>query len=213
MIRRQTWVILGLFVILLAGAVFWQQTKLKNAPEETSAVPTTVPEEYLFDQTGAPISRLLIQRSEDGTTLEMLKQEGAWALVQPKAEATDSTTIESMISSLLSARIIAKPSGATDLVVLGLQPPAYRIVVGLESGQQIVINVGKASSVGTGYYVLTPDRVVYTVNKFGLDSLIHMLDYPPALPTPTLEPTLEATAVLTETIILTDTQSLITPTP
>jgi hypothetical protein len=114
------------------------------------------------------------------------------------------------VSSLISARIIAKPSGATDLVVLGLQPPVYSLVVGLESGKQITINVGKAAGAGTGYYVLTDARVVYIVNKFGLDTLFQMMDNPPALPTPTPtftpEPTLEATGVLTET------QS-VTPTP
>ena len=206
MIRRQTWVILGLFVVLLAGTLFWQQTKLKNTPEETTTVTTPVQEEDLFDPTGAAISYVKIQRVEDGVTLEMQKQPEGWVLLIPQAWATDSPTIDSAVSSLLSARIVAKPSGATDLVVLGLEPPAYRMQVGLENGQKITINVGKAAGAGTGYYVLTDARVVYIVNKFSLDSLIGMLDLPPVMPTPTPEPTLEPTVVPTE-------EQSITPTP
>jgi hypothetical protein len=94
MIRRQTWIILGFFVVLLAGTLFWQQTKLKNASKETPAVETPVQEENLFDPAGAPISYIKIQRVEDGTTLEMQKQQGVWILLQPKVEAADSPQIE-----------------------------------------------------------------------------------------------------------------------
>ena len=80
------------------------------------------------------------------------------------------------------------------------------MLVGLENGQKITINVGKAAGAGTGYYVLTDARVVYIVNKFSLDSLIGMLDLPPVMPTPTPEPTLDPTVVPTE-------EQSITPTP
>lgn len=210
MIRRQTWFILGLFVVLLAGTLFWQQTKQKNAPEETATVATPDQEENLFDPTGAGISYVKIQRVEDGTTLEMEKRAEGWELLLPKAWATESSTIESAITSLFSARIVAKPTGATDLTVLGLQPPVYRVQIGLENGQKITMNIGKAAGAGTGYYVLTDARVVYIVNKFSLDALIGMVDTPPIMPTPTLEPTPEPT--LEATVEATEAQSA-TPTP
>lgn len=209
MIRRQTWIILGLFLLLLASTLFWQQTKLKKASEETPVIATQEKEETLFDPSSAPISYLMLQRVEDGTTIEFQKQSGQWTMLKPKAEA-EITTIESAVSSLFSATIIAKPSEATDLAVLGLQPPVYRMLVSLESGKKITINIGKSAGTGTGYYVLTDTRVVYLVNKYSLDALIRLLDVPPIMPSPTPtstpEPTLEATDVLTAT-------QEITPTP
>ena len=203
MIRRSTWIILGLFAVLLGGALFWQQTRQKNAPAEPT--PTPGVQEYLFEMNGPTITAVTVQRSEDGKTLQMARLDGAWKLVQPATEFSDSPQIESAISSLLTARIIAKPSGATELEVLGLTPPAYTFVVSLDNGKQVTINVGKAAVAGTGYYVLSDARVVYLVNKAAFDTLIRMLDVPPLLPTPTPEPVLLPTEALTETPAVTPT--------
>jgi hypothetical protein len=176
---------------------------LKNASEVPTITPGT--EESLFQADGPAINHITLQRVEDSKTLELQQENSVWKLIQPATESTDSAAVESAVTSLLSARIVAKPSGATDLVILGLNPPVYRVLVSLENGQQVTINVGKAAGTGTGYYVLTNARQVYIVNKFGLDSLIHMVDYPPILPTPTPAP--ETTPEPTEVM------QPVTPTP
>jgi hypothetical protein len=192
MIRRQTWIVLGVFVVVLAGGLFWQQTRLKNEPESTPTMAALPQDEFLFDLTGASIVQVKVERVEDQKVVELKRVDDAWQLLEPAGQETDSAAVESIVSSLLTARIVAKPTGAADLAVLGLQPPVYRVLVTLQNNEQVVINIGNLAGTGAGYYVLSSARVVYVVNQFGLSGLIQMVDAPPVVPTPTLEPTPEA---------------------
>lgn len=203
MFRRSTWIILIAFAILLAGTLFWQQSKMKKASSEPT--PTAMEEAFLFETNDATITGLVLQRSSDGKTLEFQHAESAWKLVKPSELAeggdTDSAAVEAALSSLLSARIVAKPSGATDLAILGLEPPSSRILVMLDNGEQININIGKVTATGSGYYALTEARVIYVVNKYSLDAVLGLLDAPPIVVPPTSTPVdLSVTTPITATL-------------
>ena len=96
--------------------------------------------------------------------------------------------VESAVTQLLSLRTLSTMQQVPDLKAIGLDPPAYRILLTLSDGQQITINVGAATPTGSGYYVLVSERPLYVVNKYGIDAFLELVDSPPIQPLPTLDP-------------------------
>jgi hypothetical protein len=196
MIRRTTWVVLAIFVALVAVLIFWQRSK-ENAPAEPTSTPA---QESLFD----PNTNIIYLRLEKvgGPIVEMkLGDDGIWELTLPKAEKTDVGAIESAVTQLLSLRILTTLYTNPGLDTIGLASPADRISVGLDDGSQMVINVGASTPTGSGYYVLISGRPLYVLNKSGLDSVLKLIDSPPIelTPTPEATPTTEGEILPTAT--------------
>jgi hypothetical protein len=184
MIRRTTWIILAIFVILLAGTLIWP--RIKKAPKAEATPTTGVSNEMLFNLGGGTIKALTIQ-DDQGKTVDLVKNDDqTWSLKLPEAGPADSTTVDSALSQLVTSRTLASPSSVTNLVDFGLEPPRYKFLIVLDNDKQIIVNVGKATPNGSGYYVLTSDqRILYVVNKQGLEPVIALLTTPPLAPTPT----------------------------
>jgi hypothetical protein len=183
MIRRSTFILLIIFVILLASVAFWQRTK---SSEEVIETPTEI-QEYLFDFNNE-INALTIT-GKDGEIIELVrKSDGQWELLQPVGEETDSDNAEAAISRISVLRVLAKlEQSSTDLAVVGLDKPSYEISITLDDGSVIVTKVGDLTPTDSGYYVSGSGRGILVVDKYGLQSIIDLLDNPPIMPTPTIE--------------------------
>ena len=196
MIRRSTWVVLVIFAIVLAAAIFWQRAK-KSAPVEATP---TASSQLLFDQAGSEIQKVTIQNADGEMVVLERGLDNTWILTVPQTEATDKTTVETAISQLLSSRIVSTLSGDLPLADLGLKPPAYKIAVDFKDGQQSVLYVGKPTSISSGYYVFTGGGDRYVVSKSNLDAVLQLSITPPILVTPTPE-VIDITPILTTTVV------------
>ena len=186
MVRRSTLIIVVVFALLLAGTLFWQRSKQGAS---TDATPT-VGEEYLLDL-DANVTGMRISNA-DGKVVELARDDQSqWQLTWPKGEQTDVAAAESAFGQLMSLRIVTTLGQVPDAEATGLATPAYKILLVLDNGQQVMINVGKQTPTGSGYYVLSSDRKLHVVDQFGLDSVLQLVDSPPVLATPTPEPVLE----------------------
>ena len=183
MIRRSTWVVLVIFAALVAVLVFWQRSK-ENAPAE----PTSTPAQASLFDLNADITYLRLEKV-GGAVVEMERgEDGIWQLTWPLAEKTDVGAVQNAVTQLLSLRILTTLNTIPGLDTIGLASPAYRILIGLDDGSQVTINVGDSTPTGSGYYVVVSGRPLYVVNKSGLDSVLKLIDSPPIEPTPTLAP-------------------------
>jgi hypothetical protein len=188
MIRRSTFILLLVFIVLLAGVAFWQRTK---GSEEIEGTPTAV-QEYLFEINGQ-ITALKITSAE-GKVVELSRNDnGEWELIQPENEETDSTTAESTISRLSALRVLTKLETETqdsiDLSAVGLDKPSYELSITLDDGSIILTKIGNITPTDSGYYVSGSGRGILIVDKYGMQSIIDMLDNPPIMPTPTMDTT------------------------
>ena len=183
MIRRNTWIILVLFLALLAGTLFWNQTKGKAKPTATPApVPTSA---NLFDLGNAAVVGLTVQDAQGKMVIFKRDANALWVMTRP-AEAIDTQKLQDALTNFTGARIIARPESVASLADFGLEPPAYRILLVLDSGKQVTLNISQPNSIGTGYYVLDSEtRQVYVVSKSNLDTVLDLLENPPYPPTPT----------------------------
>jgi hypothetical protein len=185
MIRRPTVILLVIFLVLVAGVLFWQRTKQSSPGAVVTATSTS---DLLVKLDTSSISGMVIQDST-GNRIELAHPDAnTWSLVRPKAEATDSAKVVNALTQLLSARILSTPNAIPTLASIGLDNPDYTIQLDLASGGQFLINVGHQTPTETGYYVLTSDRSVYVVSAYSLDSILGLVKNPPLPSTPTPAP-------------------------
>jgi len=185
MIRRTTWVILAIFVVLV-GVYWFIQRQNKQKAEATTPTPSSQP---VF---GTGFDAIQSVRLEDSTSRVVAVEkdgQGIWYLTVPKAELADqdqASTLASQVSNLRSLAIIDTPPA---LSAVGLDAPAYLLTIKTGDGNQEVAKIGSLTPTNSGYYVEAEGGPLMVVAKTAIDGLVAYLDNPPFAPTPTVEPT------------------------
>jgi hypothetical protein len=194
MVKRQTWVLLAVFAALIGLAFFW--TRYQNNWTKSHPTPTPTPEQKVFSVDSAAIASLMISDNASGKIVRVARDAtGQWALVEPKAEYTDISSVEAAVTQLTSLKVTSSISTTENLAEYGLDQPAYTITVNVNDGGQLLAQVGSATATSSGYYVLVPGGVPQIVAKYGLDAVLKLLTNPP-IATPTATPTVVITATL-----------------
>jgi len=176
MVRKNTWILLGIFVILLGGAYAWQRSQTQKAPEAT---PTAGQKKLLLFEIQTPVNSVRIEQA-GGKQLEMkLDKNGKWQITSPAGLEADSEAAAATLSQLGAIPLVTTLQGASDLASMGLDQPAYRLLVTTEDGQSWVVNIGKVTPTTSGYYALSSDRILYVVSKVALDPILGLVDAPP----------------------------------
>ena len=187
MLQKNTWILVGVFAVLVLGLVLLQRYQEQNPTLPESDAPTVPPPTYLFDFTSEAVVSVLIEDA-DGQRIELQKDgSGIWLLSQPLTlpEGTDQTSITSAVSQLGTIRILNELTNPPGLDVLELDTPAATLTFTLTSGDTTVIQVGGSSPSGNGYYVRVNGSSPKLVDKFVLDRLISFVTTPPlSLPPP-----------------------------
>jgi hypothetical protein len=183
MIRRSTWVTLGIFAIVLVAAIIIRQTGQKAAADATP----TPGSAYLFSAQDSAIIGLRITDTDENSVAVQRAEDGSWSLVQPEGEQADQDRIDSLVSQAESLRVVSTLDTQPELTAIGLEPPQYRLSITLADGQQQVAEIGSTTPTDSGYYARLGGGDLQVVSKSGLDSLVGMLTDPPIAPTPTPE--------------------------
>lgn len=190
MIRKSTGVLLVVFLVLLGGVYIWQQQETLRAAEVTPTAGAS--QGYLFDIDGT-ISGVRIERVGDRVIEFKTDEQGKWKITWPEGLQTDSDATASSLSSLAAMPLVTTLEKTPDLAAMGLDQPAYRILVTTSDGKSYVANIGKATPTNSGYYVLGSSRNVSVVSTYSLDSILGLVDNPPLLQaTPTPEASTES---------------------
>lgn len=172
MIRKETWVILGLFILALAGLLIWQRSQEDSALEATESNDR----ELLFDLGDSrPIYVRLERVGERVVELER-DQADLWQVIWPAKTSGDSEALESTLSQLSAVAILGRMENPPSLEEMGLAPPAYRLLIKLEDGRQLSVSVGRLTPTGSAFYVLNSDRTVSLVNNYSLEPILGLLE-------------------------------------
>jgi hypothetical protein len=201
MIRRNTWILLALFIVLLGAVWLLQRSKTINGVTST---PTSV-ENFLFNNISASLTRLRVQDTKNNVVVLDRDPSGSWTLKEPPGKPTDAGLAEQTMSQLASLSAVTEITQTLDLNAYGVATPVYTITVTLSGGLQHTVLVGKETPTSSGYYVLVDKSSLVVVSKYGMDAFLNVLSNPPILVTPTVTPGL--------TVTITSTVSAITSTP
>jgi hypothetical protein len=184
MIRRSTLVLLVIFAAFVAGALFWQRSQDKKEAAEATATPGS---QLLFHFKGN-ITGLRLERTSGGVLELDRDAQSAWKLIYPKADETDSAAVEAAVSQLISVPVISTLEEGPSMEAAGLTIPAYRLLINLDDGSQVVMNVGNVTPTGGGYYVLVSQQGISIVSKYSLEPFLKLMDNPPVKLPATPEP-------------------------
>lgn len=196
MLKRSTWIVLGIFAVLILGVFLWQ--RYGKTEELIEPTPTTQLSELVFDLGDQKIVGFRIDGA-DGSSI-LLGQDPtskAWMVGGQPAELADVTQIDTVASSLAFMMVNRQLPTQPPLDSMGLDLPPYTITLDLDSGKQVVLSIGKLIPTGTGYYARVDENPVMVIAKTDIDSIVSLLTTPPL--TTTYTPTATATATMTAT--------------
>lgn len=198
MVRRSTWILLIIFVLLAGFAFLFQRLQTQKTDNAATATPTTTPEK-VYDLSGAQVNDIKIVDS-GGNKIDLYRDPGSskWAIADIPVEKADSLQIESVSTQLFDLQVEETLTQTPPLESIGLVTAAYTITMTTDTGAQIVTNVGSQTATGSGYYIRVNAGQVTVVDKLTLDDVLRLLSTPPLLPTPTPEVSLTVTESATE---------------
>jgi len=181
---------LALFVVLIllgAYVVFVQAPKDKVAAEAT---PTLVGGGGML--WNMPADQILSVRIVDrikNRSVAFAKSSanlGVWSVTEPEPATADQNAAASAAASLTNLHFSTTITTATDLNAFGVLSPTYTIEIKLADGSQLKAAVGNKTPTNTGYYVLRgAETNVLVVDSGSLETVLKLLDTPPAVPTST----------------------------
>jgi hypothetical protein len=187
MIRRSTWIILFVFIVVLVGGLYFQKYQSNKQAEVTPTPEINV----LFPGVSKDqITGLEIDTSQGKKVVVTKDQSGSWVVTGFTAADTDPTGIDSMLNQVTSLSILSDLENAPALDVIGLTSPAYIFHITLQDGQQEILYIGILTPTKSGYYARLGENSPIVVSKYAVDNLTKLLENPPiATPIPTVTAT------------------------
>jgi len=189
MIRRGTWILVVIFLAVLAGAIVWTRRSESSAEE---ALPTPEP---LWSYEATQVDGLRIEDLHSGEVVEVRRDpELAWKMIQPDEGPADAGRVEQAVTWVRQPDVSRILSGQRDLLPFGLADPGIRVTLLLKDGSTKAFDVGGAVGIGGKTYVrAVGGDDIQVVSQYSLDDVVSMLDNVPVLP-PTSTPEVPLTS-------------------
>ena len=184
MIKRNTWILLAVFVVVLGAAYGIQQTNLFG-PQVS---PTATPNPSLLDLTNNQVSGIQLVDQHGLNVVVKLGSNKQWSIVQPPDSQISQGNVQEILSELGGIAIQSTILNPLPLDSTGLQLPTYTLTLTYASGQTHIIKVGSLTATKSGYYIQLDSGNTVIVNQSGVDSIIEMLKSVTYTPTPTNPP-------------------------
>ena len=216
--RRSTWIVLGIFVVLALGVFLWQRYG-KTDQEAAEPTPTIAPVNMVFDLgTKLVQSFSITDATGESITMQHELSSNMWVVMDQPADMADPTQIEAVASSFSYMTVDTELTTQPPLDAMGLDQPSYTITLDLDNGERNVLFVGDLTPTGTGYYAQVDGKPVVVIAKSDITTLINMLTTPPLKPTytPTETASLTTDPSMSTTSTLVPTSALevtVTPSP
>ncbi len=173
MIRRSTWIVLIIFILLAAFALFWE----RSGNTEESA-PTATPQISLLNLDINGVDRLEIIAIHGENISFGKDSSGNWAIEEPIGEVDPEKDLGSIIERFLAVQALSVLEVAPPAEATGLNVPAYTVTLFLKDGNRSIIKIGTVTVTGSGYYVQVGDKA-FVVDKFTVDGLLDLLQNTP----------------------------------
>jgi hypothetical protein len=191
MVRRTTWIVLSVFVVLVGFAWFFQRYQTNKAGTSATATPTIMLAN-IYNLAGKQVNGVNISDST-GKKIEFTRnsETAQWAITNVSGDQADSFQIESNLAQLFAIKAEETLTQTPPLDSIGLVTPTYSINMTTANGEPITTHVGSITPTGSGYYIRVDSGSIVIVDKVVLDDVLNMLSNPPliATPTPPITPT------------------------
>lgn len=172
-----------ILVGVLAIALYMRQLPASNdqdlqptaTTQEARPILSIAPEEVVLLQ--------VIDAAGESTTLER-ETTGNWLVAEMAGNQADVARIEGLVNQFVSADILAELQPAPELSAIGLEVPAYTIVINTSTGEEYDIKVGSETVTSSGYYLQVNQDDPVVVSNFVIEQVLDVIENPPLVATP-----------------------------
>jgi hypothetical protein len=208
MIKRNTWILMTLFIVVLGAAILIQKTNVLKPSSTPTA--TLIPPLLDFGNND-PVTAVRLVDQHGLDIVSKLDSTNQWTIAQPGGLQISQGSMQMILSDLNGIAVQSTLTSPLPLESTGLQLPMYTISISYQSGQSHVVKVGNLTPTQSGYYVQLDTGNTVIVNQSGIDNIVELLrsvTYTPTPSQPTITTTLQASPAASMTPITT-----LTPTP
>ncbi len=191
MIRKSTWLFLGIFVLLLLVVVLQGTKTIGTSLQQPTATPTAIP--GLFDELSSAILVSIHIEPAVGSSYDLNRNpDKLWQINYPGQPPTpaDQGTVEQAVSAISSLTPISVLQGEYDLEQLALIRPVFLVRLEKQTGESVTLKLGRQTPTTSGYYAQLNENTPVVVNSFAAEDLMNLLAQPPlqAEPPPASSP-------------------------
>lgn len=173
MIRRSTWIVFGIFILVSMTAIFL--VKSPSSPLTTAGQtpsPTTAPR-LIEESTVDEVSGIIFEQA-GSETIRLIKQTDSKWINESTQAVVEAGIVEQIISELLATRILLVMPVDYSLDSLSLSAPGQTITITQANGKTMQVLFGGLTPTGNGYYVRLDDQAPVVVSKYALDAVIEL---------------------------------------
>ncbi len=193
MIKRSTWIVLVVLVVVVAG-YFVVKSRPPKAGEPT---PTAQGTNVLIPQSEGTLQSVQIVDAEGNKFRMQRDMNKTWVITSPTQAEADQSKVGAAIVQINALRIVTALDTPPDPAATLLNNPADTVIVTLDTGAEHTIEIGGLTPTSSGYYVRFDKKKVYVISQTAIDSLLNLIKTPPYpdTPTPAVTDTPVSTAV------------------
>ena len=189
MVRRNTWIMLVIFVLAGAFVILFQHFQGQKTSDVATPTPSVTPER-LYAITLAGVDQIKIADTTGASLTTYRDPETIqWVIAGLPYDTVDSATIQTNVTRLLDLTVQQTLGEDLPTESVGLDTPAYTITMTTMESAQVITYVGNVVPSGNGYYLRVGSGPVVIVDINVIQAVVGMLKNPPMLPTPTPEVT------------------------
>jgi hypothetical protein len=173
MIRKQTWILLAIFIILLGAAFYLRKNPL---PEKSEVTPSPTAQARLLEGwQSSDIVWLSVTKGNNPAVQAAQDASGRWMLNEEQPTVVEPGKIEAVQAEIAEALIQASLPANYDLAAVGLDVPTAVISIRNAAGKEVHIQVGTSTPTGTGYYLQVDQQAPVVVSKGAVDSILDQM--------------------------------------
>lgn len=181
------YILILLAVLIVLGGVYYYFFVFQHDTDTTPADYRV----YLWDIESSDLAHILITLPREGKSMAFIniseENKFPWYFDDEQKSPVDAKRWGGGIPLLLSGpgadRVIVREATDEQLAVYGLTEPSMEIILTLENGDVLKIDVGDSTPDGSNYYIRPPDtNGVATVDYLWFDVISGLVTNPPYAP-------------------------------
>jgi hypothetical protein len=196
MIRKSTYTLLIILLILAAVVVFLQRTPALNT--KSDSLPTSTDSPMLMNLGNKAITAFAMTDDQGRVLKAFLDKQNTWFIEQPIGCQYSSDSLSSSLSLIQTIKVLVSLEAPPALSDVGLNKPTYTLVLTFNDGSTQALKVGSVVPTGTGYYVQVNNDSVVVISQYSVDSLFNLVSTACATPTPEPSETPQLEMIQTE---------------
>lgn len=173
MVKKPTWILLGIMAVLAVFAIFSQKIPaLQNANTTPTGTSIASPlAAYKVEDT-----RLIKFEDPHGQpiSLRMGNDFSNWSIDQNTEAPADAGKVMQVLTELQSLKPVSKLESSKDESAMGIGAGSKKVTLVVGSGSTTEIILGDKTVTGSGYYIKV-DGTIYIVDTFSLESITNLL--------------------------------------